>query len=47
MARDEQIILKLRGVKTHLPIKAGLFGNTVGHVKAVDGIDIDVYRGEV
>ncbi len=47
MARDEHIILKLRGVKTHLPIKAGLFGNTVGHVKAVDGIDIDVYRGEV
>ena len=47
MSLDDRIILKLRGVKTHFPIKAGVLGNTVGHVKAVDGVDIDVYRGEV
>ncbi len=47
MPRDDSIILKLRGVKTHFPVKAGVFRQTVGHVKAVDGINLDVYRGEV
>jgi oligopeptide/dipeptide ABC transporter ATP-binding protein len=47
MAHDADIILKLRGVKTYFPVKAGVFRQTVGHVKAVDGIDLDVYRGEV
>lgn len=45
--RDADIILKLRGVKTYFPVRAGVFRQTVGHVKAVDGIDLDVYRGEV
>ncbi|MBI4921404.1 MAG: ABC transporter ATP-binding protein [Devosia nanyangense] len=47
MAHDAEIILKLRGVKAHFPVKAGVFHRTVGHVKAVDGVDIDIYRGEV
>ena len=29
------------------PVKAGVFKRTVAHVKAVDGVDIDIYRGEV
>lgn len=44
---DADIILKLRGVKTHFPVKAGVFRRIVGQVKAVDGVDLDVYRGEV
>lgn len=47
MAHDADIILKLRGVKTYFPVKAGVLRQTVGHVKAVDGVDLDVYRGEV
>src|SRR3569623_275272 len=47
MPHETDILLKLRGVKTHFPIKAGVLGGTVGFVKAVDGIDLDVYRGEV
>jgi oligopeptide/dipeptide ABC transporter ATP-binding protein len=47
MPSEAGTILKLRGVKTHFPVKAGLFRRTVGHVKAVDGVDLDVYRGEV
>ncbi len=47
MENDKDIILKLRGIKTYFPVKAGILKRTVGHVKAVDGIDIDVYRGEV
>ena len=40
-------ILKLKGVKVHVPVKAGIFNKTVGHVLAVDGVDLDIFRGEV
>ncbi len=40
-------ILKLRGVQTHFPVRKGVFKRVVGHVKAVDGVDLDVIRGEV
>ena len=47
MEHNNDVILRLRGVKAHFPVKAGVFKRTVGHVKAVDGVDLDVYRGEV
>ncbi len=40
-------ILKLRGVKTHFPVRSGILKRITGYVKAVDGVDLDVYRGEV
>ncbi|WP_240839752.1 ABC transporter ATP-binding protein [Acidaminobacter sp. JC074] len=43
---NKEVLLKLRNVKTHFPIKKGVFKQVAGHVKAVDGIDLDVYRGE-
>ncbi len=46
MSESKEIILKLRGVKTYFPIQKGVFKRTAGYVKAVDGIDLDVYRGE-
>ncbi|GAK57582.1 oligopeptide/dipeptide ABC transporter, ATP-binding protein [Candidatus Vecturithrix granuli] len=46
MAKDREIILTLRGVKTYFPVQKGVFKRTVGHVKAVDGVDLEVYRGE-
>lgn len=47
MQGDPDAILNLRGVKTYFPVKAGVFKRTVAHVKAVDGVDLDIYRGEV
>lgn len=47
MQGDPDAILNLRGVKTYFPVKAGIFKRTVAHVKAVDGVDLDIYRGEV
>jgi oligopeptide/dipeptide ABC transporter ATP-binding protein len=47
MDENRDVILRLRGVKAHFPVKAGVLKRTVGHVRAVDGIDLDVYRGEV
>ena len=46
MASDREIILTLRDVKTYFPVQKGVFKRTVGYVKAVDGVDLDVYRGE-
>ena len=39
-------LLELRDLKMHFPIKQGFFSRTVGHVKAVDGVDLKVRRGE-
>ncbi len=39
-------LLRVRGLKKHFPIKRGIIPKVVGHVKAVDGIDIDVMPGQ-
>ena len=39
-------LLEIRNLKTWYPIKKGVFARTVGFVRAVDGVDLDVYRGE-
>ncbi|CAG7610856.1 Vitamin B12 import ATP-binding protein BtuD [Paenibacillus solanacearum] len=39
-------LLQLEGIKKYYPIKKGVFSRTVGHIKAVDGIDLNVYPGE-
>jgi microcin C transport system ATP-binding protein len=33
-------------VKVHVPIQRGLLRRTVGHVKAVDGVDVVIRRGQ-
>lgn len=47
MSENAEPILRLRGVQTYFPVRKGIFKKVVGHVKAVDGIDLDVIRGEV
>lgn len=39
-------ILEARNLKMHFPIKAGVLQRTVGHVKAVDGVNLTVKKGE-
>ncbi|MGY0231221.1 ABC transporter ATP-binding protein [Longispora urticae] len=39
-------LLSVQGLKVHFPIRRGvLFDRTVGHVYAVDGVDLEVPRG--
>jgi|TARA_B110000263_G_scaffold231151_1_gene226228 oligopeptide/dipeptide ABC transporter ATP-binding protein len=47
LSEEKDIVLKLKDIEVHFPIQAGVFKRTVGHVKAVDGVDLDIYRGEV
>ncbi|MEH7303824.1 ABC transporter ATP-binding protein [Neobacillus drentensis] len=39
-------LLKVEKLKTYYPIKKGIFSKTVGHVKAVDGVDFFINSGE-
>ncbi|MDQ0177436.1 ABC transporter ATP-binding protein [Bacillus chungangensis] len=43
---DSEYLLEVKNLKKHFPIKAGVFQRTVGHVKAVDGVDMMVKQGE-
>jgi oligopeptide/dipeptide ABC transporter ATP-binding protein len=46
MAVDEQVLYSVKNVKKHFPIKGGLLQRVKSHVKAVDGITLDIYKGE-
>ena len=39
-------LLEIRDVKMHFPIKSGLLQKTTNHVKAVNGVNLTVNRGE-
>jgi len=39
-------LLRVRDLKVHFPIRAGVLQKTVGAVRAVDGVSFDVYPGE-
>jgi oligopeptide transport system ATP-binding protein len=41
-----EVILKAENLVKHYPIKAGVLRRTVGHVKAVDGVSFELYKGE-
>jgi peptide/nickel transport system ATP-binding protein len=42
----EHPVLSVRDLKVYFPVKKGFFQRVVGHVKAVDGVSFDVYRGQ-
>ncbi len=48
---DTSALVSIRGLKTYYPIRGSfgqrLLGREAGHVKAVDDVSLDLYRGEV
>ena len=42
----DNILLEVKGLKKHFPIHGGLLKRVVGQVKAVDGINFYIKRGE-
>lgn len=47
--KGKEVILELRNLRKYFPIKSQniLFSKTVGYIKAVDGVDLQLYKGEV
>ena len=43
---DGEFLLDARGVKKYFPVRRGLLRRTVANVQAVDGVDLQVRRGE-
>ncbi len=39
-------LLTVAGLKVYFPIRKGLFRRTVGHVRAVDGVSLELARGQ-
>ncbi|MBA2896083.1 ABC transporter ATP-binding protein [Nonomuraea soli] len=43
----DDVLMSVRGLKVHFPIRKGvLVDRVVGHVRAVDGVDLDIRRGQ-
>jgi peptide/nickel transport system ATP-binding protein len=43
---DDDVLVSVRGLKVHFPIRGGaLLARTIGHVYAVDGVDLEIKRG--
>jgi microcin C transport system ATP-binding protein len=45
-ADDAPLVMAGDNVKVHFPIQKGLLRRTVGYVKAVDGVDLSIRRGQ-
>ena len=43
---NKEVLLELKGLQTHFPIKAGMFKKPTKFVQAVNDIDLKIYRGE-
>ena len=39
-------ILDINNLKTYFPIRRGILSRTVGYVRAVDGVNLEIYQGE-
>jgi peptide/nickel transport system ATP-binding protein len=45
--QEPDVLVDVRGVKVHFPIKRGvILDKVIGHVYAVDGVDLQIRRGE-
>ena len=44
---SKNMLLEVKDLKKHFPITKGILSRTVGHVKAVDGVSLNINKGEV
>ena len=40
-------LVRLEGLEVHFPIRQGVLKRTVGHVRAVDGVELGIRRGQI
>jgi len=42
-----EALVRIEGLEVHFPIRQGVLKRTVGHVRAVDGVDLRIRRGQL
>jgi peptide/nickel transport system ATP-binding protein len=45
VAATGSVLLEVKDLKVHFPVRRGIFRRTVGHVKAVDGVSFELREG--
>ncbi|GAB3043384.1 ABC transporter ATP-binding protein [Virgibacillus ainsalahensis] len=45
-AEEKEVLVEAKNIKKYFPIKGGILKHTVGHIKAVDDVSIEVNKGE-
>lgn len=43
---EKEVLVRVRNLKKHFPIRRGVFRRQVGAIQAVNGISFDIYKGE-
>src|SRR6185436_11823871 len=46
VAEGTQPLLAVENLQVYFPVRRGILARTVDHVKAVDGVSFNVYRGQ-
>lgn len=44
--KDNDVLLEVKDLRTYFPVKGGMFGRVVDHIKAVDGVSFSLKRGQ-
>jgi peptide/nickel transport system ATP-binding protein len=43
---SDNVLLRVKGIKKYFPVRRGFLQRVIGYIKAVDGVDLEVLRGE-
>ncbi len=43
---SDEVLLRVENVKLYFPVRRGIFMRTAGHVRAVDDVSFEIYKGE-
>ena len=46
-AKSGEELIRLAALEVHFPIRQGVLKRTVGHVRAVNGVDLHIHRGQI
>ena len=46
LVAEKELLYSAKNIKKLFPVTGGILRRTIGHVRALDGVNLDIYRGE-